>query len=663
MKEIRFKKLRLLNFCGIREGEFEFGEHITTVSAANGMGKSTIAKAFTYVLFGTDLNGSSLDIKTYDENHNIIPEIDHSAELVLSVDGEEMTLKRLLTDSWNDEKVKNTYKYFIDGELVTSGDYKKAIGKICNDNIFRLSSSCTCFLEKTWQEQRKVLECMVNEVSSDEVTRGEEKFDFVVKALQKESMDKLYSHIRYKRGEVQEQLDKIPTRLSELDKALPEKKDWESMKLKKEELKKQLTSLQEKEANIKNGNANIVKNEGLRHKIEFCYKRKDLMERSAREKSSDDEVKHSASLVSARVSNDKAASMVEELSKKLLGFDDTEKHAKEQIEECKRNVGELNQKLDEASSREWEWNAKDSICPHCGQELTFDKLHEIMEESKKRFNDRKANDIKAIQDTFARVKKEYKELKDVLEQIADERSQTSNQLANAQKAKLESENHLKEVEDEKVLSYKEILASKEEYQQVVGEIKTLEEELNKPVEEDGEKEKILSETKKEIESVRNEISDLLIEINKENSYTRVSKLIEKANEDKKTFQEQLDDIDEQMDIAKEYYQRSCEVLEGKLNSLFGYVKWSMSQVDLDGNRKPYCECYHNGVPYSKMNTADQMNAGIDVANVISEFYEVSVPMLIDGCESNLHPIYNGKGQQIRFCVSPDEKITIREYGD
>lgn len=663
MKRIKFNKLRLLNFCGIREGDFDFGEHVTVVSASNGMGKSTIAKAFTYVLFGTDLSGSSLDIKTYDENHNIIPEIEHSAELFLSVDEDDIVLKRTLIDSWNDNKVKNTYKYFVDGELTTSRDYKNVVDNICSNAIFRLTSSCSSFLEKPWQEQRKILESMIKETTADEITLGDDKYDFVVKALQKEDIDKLNAHLRYKRNEVQEQLDKIPTRLSELNKALPEKQDWEAMKVNKVELQKQLTSLQEKESAVKSGNVDLVKNEGLRHKIEFAYKRKDNMERSARQKSSDDEVKHSTSLVSARVAKDKAVSMVEELGKKYTGFDVTENHAKQQIDECKKNADVLNERLDEATSREWEWNEKDSFCPHCGQELPFDKLNEIKEESKKKFYERRANDIKVIQETFSRVKKEYRDLKDVLEQIDDDRTQTSNQLANAKKAKIDAEQHLKEVEDEEVLSYKEILASKEEYQKVVAEIKSLEEELNNPVEQDEEKEKMLKDISSSIKTIRDKISDLLIEINKENSYKKVTKLIEEANSDKKMFQEQLDDIDSQIDVVKEYYQRSCEVLEDKLNSLFGYVKWSMSQVDLEGNRKPYCECYHNGVPYSKMNTADQMNSGIDVANTISEFYDVSVPMLIDGCESNLHPIYKGKGQQIRFCVSHDDNIVIKEYGD
>ena len=102
MKTIKFEKLKLLNFCGIREGEYEFGDNITTISGKNGIGKSTLASAITYVLFGSDINGRQLDIKTLDENNKVIKDIPHEAELILAVDEDVLTLKRTLTDSWKE---------------------------------------------------------------------------------------------------------------------------------------------------------------------------------------------------------------------------------------------------------------------------------------------------------------------------------------------------------------------------------------------------------------------------------------------------------------------------------------------------------------------------------------------------------------------------------
>ena len=108
MKKIQFKKLRLLNFCGIRNAEYDFGENITVISGKNGLGKSTIVNAIMYSLFGKDISGNSLDIKTFDKDHNIIKEIPHEVELTVKIfytgtepaGQDNIVLRRTLTDSW-----------------------------------------------------------------------------------------------------------------------------------------------------------------------------------------------------------------------------------------------------------------------------------------------------------------------------------------------------------------------------------------------------------------------------------------------------------------------------------------------------------------------------------------------------------------------------------
>lgn len=68
MKKIIIKKLHLLNFKGMRDFTIEFNDKITSISGYNGLGKTTIFDAFTWLLFGKDSKGlKNFDIKTYDE--------------------------------------------------------------------------------------------------------------------------------------------------------------------------------------------------------------------------------------------------------------------------------------------------------------------------------------------------------------------------------------------------------------------------------------------------------------------------------------------------------------------------------------------------------------------------------------------------------------------
>ena len=164
MKKILFKTLKLQNFCGIRSGVFDFGEDLTVISGENGRGKSTIGNAIMYTLFGTDTNGMQLDIKTFDENHNIIKEIEHSSELVMLVDGDEISFKRVLTDKWKGDKCTNTFKYYVDGELTTAGDFGKVVNDIFQEDPF---SWCICpnlFLGMTWQNQRAFLQSLAGDI-------------------------------------------------------------------------------------------------------------------------------------------------------------------------------------------------------------------------------------------------------------------------------------------------------------------------------------------------------------------------------------------------------------------------------------------------------------------------------------------------------------------
>ena len=659
MKQIRFKRLSLLNFCGIRQmDDVFFGDSITTISGGNGLGKSTIFNAITYCLFGKNSKGMALDIKTYDREHKIIREIPHEVTLVLTVDDREITLKRTLTDVWKGDQVSNTYKYFINGEVATAGDFKKAVDNICPETTFRLCSSATDFVSRPWADQRRFLESLIPEIDEGRITGNNPIYDFVEEALHEETIDKLLHHLRYQRKEIQAALNKVPVRLAELDKALPPKEDWEAAEARKKELGERMAPLDSKILQMRTGGADKVLKDGIREKIAFQQKRKRNMEQGALNLSTDQATKHQSDILTVNAEVRTAQSVIGELKAKMQGYTDTEIHAKKQKEECEMKVKDFNDRMNALCSRTWSWNDKDSFCPHCLQPLPLDKLATMKEESRKRFNEAVAEEKKQLQEDFGKLQHTYTELKKILEQVDEERIVTTNQLVKAQQALKDAEKHMAEVEQDSPKTYEQLLAENESYRQAADEIAKLEQELNAPS----------ADCTDELKALEQERTGLGIEYNKtldvlssKQTYDRINALIEDAHKDLKMYQEQLDNLDDKITVANDYYQHSCDVLEQDINKMFSYVKWTMFQSTQDGERKPYCECHHDGVPYGSLNAAAKINAGIDIANVVSKFYDVSVPMILDECESNLHPIYEG-GQQIRLCVSPSPKLEI-SYGD
>ena len=660
MKKIIFKSLSLLNFKGIRNLHVSFGENLTVISGRNAAGKTSIADAIMWVLFDVGYDGNKLEPKTFDKNHEIIKEIPHEAELTLLVDGDQIVLKRSLSDAWKGDKCTNTYKYYVDGDVTTAGDFKKVVEDICPDSVFRRISSATNFCSLPWQKQRELLESLADKYTTQDITQGDERFDFVVEELKKKTIADLIHHIKYKRKEVQKQLDAVPVRLAELNKSLPEAQDWDALSTEKSNLNDKLVELANKMQAIRIGGADKVRYDGILKKIEFAEKRKRNMEQGAMNLATEQATKHQSDVITTNIAVKKAQSLVDDLKATMRGYTESEIHAKDKKEECERKVVDINNRLDELSKSRWSWNAEDGICPHCGQPLPAEDVERIKKESKDRFNERKSNASKKIQEEFNGIQQEYTDAKNILEKLDNDRMVTTNQLLKANKTLKEAEFKKLEVDAEKPKTYEQILAEKEEYQQVVKEIADLQAELNKPSASSDENAKMLAELEKEREPIGIRYNEVLELLATKETYDRISELIEKAKQDKESYQNQLDELDEKLDLANEYNKKSCQLLEENVNGHFSYVKWSMFTQDLDGNMKPYCECYHDGVPYSRLNGAAKVNAGIDIANTFSRFYQVSAPMVLDECESVNDPIYSGDQQQIRLKVTTDDKLKF-EY--
>lgn len=668
MKKIIFKSLTLLNFKGVRSLHVDFGDGLTIISGRNATGKTSIADAIMWVLFDTGYDGNKLEPKTYNKEGKIIKEIPHEVELAVRMlyTGtepafmSEIVLKRTLTDSWKGDECRNTFKYYVNDEVVTAGEYKKTVDAICPEDVFRLCSSTKNFVYRPWQEQRNKLQALVGDITTEDITEGNRKYDFVVEALKKQDIDKLVHHIKYKRKEVQEQLDAVPIRLEELNKSLPEAQDWENLAAVKAHLSDKLVKLTNKIQQIRIGGANKIYLDGIRKKIELADKRKRNMETSAYNLATEQATKHQSDVITSDVAVKKAQSTVDELKQKMSGYSETDIHVKQQKEECEKKADEINDKIDEATKRSWVWNAEDGICPHCGQALPAADVERIKHESEKRFNDRKADDLKALDEDFNKLQHTYTELKNLLEKTEEERKITTNQLVEAHKVLKEAEYHKLEVDAEVPDTYEQILAKKEEYQNVVKELAYLQAELDKPSETSSEETaKMLYELEKEREPIGIRYNEVLELLATKETFDRISTRIEDINKDKETYQNQLDALDEELEIANEYNQKSCQLLEDRVNGHFDYVKWSLFKTTLDGEKKPFCECYHVGVPYSRLNTAAKVNAGIDIAYTFARYNEISVPMLLDECESVNRPLYHG-GQQIRLNVTTDDELKF-EY--
>ena len=107
----------------------------------------------------------------------------------------------------------------------------------------------------------------------------------------------------------------------------------------------------------------------------------------------------------------------------------------------------------------------------------------------------------------------------------------------------------------------------------------------------------------------------------------------------------------------QFAKAKVEHIEKRVNALFKVVRFKMFNQQLNGGETPTCEAMVNGVPYSDLNNAGRINAGLDIINAICNFEGVYAPIFIDNAES-VNELMPTTSQTIRLIVTEDENLVI-----
>lgn len=668
MKKILIDKICLRYFKGVENKEIVLGDNINVVKGRNGIGKSTIADAISWVLFGTNQAGATkFGIKTKDKDGREIEDVAHSVEISLSVQNEQegltcYVLTRTLTETRKDDgSVTNNYTYKVDGEVETAGDFKKVVDAICPEEVFRLCSSPYSFTQMDWSEQRKRLNEMFGVPSVEDVTGGDKKYDAIKELLEKDDVDKILKHLNYKRKEVQKNLDEVPVRLEALKNVLPKAEDWAAVEKLILEKRKEITETRKNLNTIDNGGADFIRKYQNISTLNLDHKRKRIMEESAQRRLGEIIKANAEAKTACKKAVAEAEQNIEDLKQKLKSFDVALVKCDARMNELDAEKADGKEKWKLIKARTWEWNEDDAFCPTCKQALPEDQVQKIMEESKKAFLNNQASDLKKLGDDAARIKEEVKKCEENTEYFKTEQKTTQAQLGEAETALEEARKALEEQakkEEEKV-SVETLLAEKPEYKQVCDRIKKIEAEQEKPADEgmSEEDKKLKADVEKKLKDLESEREVLASRLAVKAQWEKVNAQIVGLQEERTQWKEQIDALDEKIKAASDFQKRSCEVLEENVNRRFKLVRWKMFRRQLDGTDKPWCECSVDGVPYSDLNTAAKINAGLDITNTLKRHYGVDVPCVIDNAETVQEPLYEG-GQQIRLTVTDDEDIVI-----
>lgn len=657
---IVIENITLVNFKGVRDLSIKIDSPVTNIYGRNRSGKTTIADAINWCLFGKDSKGNTqFGIKTRDINGHVIPNIEHSVTLTLKCDNVRHDIRRSVVEKYqklrgSDEQVLvgNTTEFLVDGNSTTLSDYKKFISELITEETFKAITTPSYFTSLSWQQQRAFLSEMVGNISNERIAGGDKTFDELLGILEQESLESHLKHIGYQIKQLKEKLEDIPVRIKEQNKALPEEKDWESISKQLEEKEIELQKLQSDLAKAKYNGGDELKKEGLRKKIAFQQKRADFIRRSAQEKAlelNDAYIRETNEL--RRRKND-LKTLIEELGRKIDAHDRFKERTQETLDNCEKKADYIRKEWSANKSLRFEFKEDEAKCPTCGQSLPEEILRDRIATLKENFNKRKQDRFAELT-SMADVVKKTKA--DAVESLNEYNSVINQAIAGQIKTKKELD-ELSKVEIEPPKQSEHILADNQEYAKILSEINTLEEELNSTVETDNSE--LLSEIENNIQETNSIVGLLREELAAKRQFEKITELINDIEKEKKLLVAQLSDLERKEDIAKDFQDRAGKLLESEVNSHFSYVQFNMFREFNNGNKEPYCECIHDGIPYSDLNSADKINCGLDIINTLCRIYNATAPIVIDNAES-VNQLLPTDGQQIRLYVSEDNNLTIK----
>ena len=159
-------------------------------------------------------------------------------------------------------------------------------------------------------------------------------------------------------------------------------------------------------------------------------------------------------------------------------------------------------------------------------------------------------------------------------------------------------------------------------------------------------------------ALQSDIYALKERLDKRKLIERTQQRINELQSQLSTMQQQVADFEQIEATILDFMKSKVALVDKRINSAFSYVQFRMFDTQVDGTEFDTCECMVDGTPYSDLNTAAKMNAGIDIINAICRAKGVTAPIWLDNRESvcNLIPC---KSQIINLFVERGAKLTIQ----
>ena len=133
--------------------------------------------------------------------------------------------------------------------------------------------------------------------------------------------------------------------------------------------------------------------------------------------------------------------------------------------------------------------------------------------------------------------------------------------------------------------------------------------------------------------------------------------IEELKKEERELANQIQEYEALKDMMENFTKEKITLLESTINEHFEVVNFKLFETQKNGGLKEVCYATVNGVPFSDLNSAMKINAGLDIIKTLMKFYDVQAPVFIDNKET-INNLIEIDTQLISLIVSADKKLKV-----
>jgi len=634
MKHLLLNSLTLSQFKGVKSVSLEPQGENFNVYGDNASGKTTIADAFVWLLFGKNLAGSAkFEIKTLDENNEPLHHLNHSVTGEFRLPDESITLGKTYKEKWvkqrgklNQEFEGHTTDHTINKVPVQEKEYAARVASICDENLFRILSDPLRFNEGlTWQERRKELMRFAGNITDDAVTQAHPALAEVTAILGSHTPEDMRKMLLSMRPAIAKEVDAIPVRIDELQRAIADAPVDSSMP-NMEHYRSQLIQLQNDRATITSG-GQMAELRKKRAELEAAELLRISEERKAVHQMHDQALAEARDLAAKAQEAKDRVTAAERDARALEG----EIHRMGEDLEVKRAA------YRDLSAASWDTEAE-GVCRSCGQVLPADRLDALRDD----YNLRKAKRLEANREEGKALNSQREAKKIALEALTSTISDLSEAASLVDKewsvARARATAEPDMPGNQEAEAHRKALAILDAQ---ISELMTSNADALNRIDTD------IVDVQRKIQAAEGVIA-------KAEAAKSAGARISELSDEEKRLAGEIEEIDRKLYLLDEWVRAKVSMLEESINSRFEIVKFKLFMVQVNGAIAEVCETTVNGVPWGNLNHGARINGGLDIINTLARHYGFAPPIFIDNAES-VTSIIPTMGQQIRLIVSAADK--------